>query len=491
MSMNPLDNLDEKLKGYVLDLDPVPIDVYDPDSTTKRSDAIRNVSQFFRTREYEQVLPSNISWLDAVESDPANFNGRSIVVCTDDRFFETLPDLHICKYCAKIEQYPDDERPCVNCGRLGLSRLTPETFFEPWYPYPFPRKIDPWSDIYLQVEEILRQTIYYDKEIYYKIHALWIIATYLADRFDTVPYLQFIGPVQSGKTKALEVTALLSYRGTLISSISPAALCRMINHYKITPCVDQAERIFDQKRDYGIENYNIWTSGYRRDQYYIRSSQENTEKVELKRVFGFKALASTRTFDEAIAGRSIIIKMKEGYPEVDNPRLIMEDIQRVRMQLLYMRLFAKGMIDSHIYKINDYDIKGRLKEIYLPIIAVADFFQLDLDDLVKFIEKDRIEKLKELQESLEGRIVTAIKEIIDEDLGQEALSGEKVYIPLNLIAEKVGEDARIIGKKLKVLDIQRTKTREGRVIDLSLKENQEQLKYLFRKYGLSSGLDYL
>ena len=264
----------------------------------------------------------------------------------------------------------------------------------------------------------------------------------------------------------------------------------MINHYKITPCVDQAERIFDQKRDYGIENYNIWTSGYRRDQYYIRSSQENTEKVELKRVFGFKALASTRTFDEAIAGRSIIIKMKEGYPEVDNPRLIMEDIQRVRMQLLYMRLFAKGMIDSHIYKINDYDIKGRLKEIYLPIIAVADFFQLDLDDLVRFIEKDRIEKLKELQESLEGRIVTAIKEIIDEDLGQEALPGEKVYIPLNLIAEKVGEDARIIGKKLKVLDIQRTKTREGRVIDLSLKENQEQLKYLFRKYGLSSGLDY-
>ena len=86
MSMNPLDNLDEKLKGYVLDLDPVPIDVYDPDSVTKRSDAIRNVSQFFKTREYEQVLPSSISWLDAVESDPTSFNGRSLAVCIDDSF---------------------------------------------------------------------------------------------------------------------------------------------------------------------------------------------------------------------------------------------------------------------------------------------------------------------------------------------------------------------------------------------------------------------
>ncbi|RLC79284.1 MAG: hypothetical protein DRJ03_23775 [Chloroflexi bacterium] len=489
--MNPLDNLDEKLKGYVLSLESTPIDVYNLSSTTKRSEAIRNVSEFFYAKEYEQVLPSFCTELHLEARVPTHIIERSIAVCIGEEFFETLPDLHICKYCGKIEQYPDDERPCANCGRLGLSRLTPKTFPEPWYPYPFPRKIDPWTDIYLQVEEILRQTIYYDKEIYYKIHALWIIATYLVNLFDTVPYLQFIGPVQSGKTKALEVTALLSYRGVLLSSVSPAALCRMIDHYKITPCVDQAERIFDQKRDYGIENYNIWTSGYRRNQYYVRASQENTEEVELKRVFGFKALASTRTFDEAIAGRSIIIKMKEGYPAVDNPKFLMEDIQRVRMQLLYMRLFAKGMIDSHIYKINDYDIKGRLKEIYLPIIAVADFFQLDLDDLVKFIEKDGIEKLRELQESLEGRIVAAIKEIIDEDIGQEALSGEKVWIPIKDIAEKVDEHPRKVGLKLKVLDIRRTRTREGVVIDLALKENQEQLKYLFRKYGLSSGLDYL
>jgi len=250
--------------------------------------------------------------------------------------------------------------------------------------------------------------------------------------------------------------------------------------------VDQAEFNFDTKTESGRENYSIWMCGYRKGQFYTRASQENSDDVVRKDVFGFKALASTRDFDEALSSRSIIFNMKEGDPEVKDVKMIMPEIQRVRMQLLYFHLLDESPLSEHLDAIYECSsATGRLREIYQPLIAVADFLDIDKSPIVSFIERDKIRKLKVLQESLEGQIVMAIKEMMDEGTGEcSTLSGETIYIPIKDIADRVGADARIVGRKLNVLNLEKTKTREGRVIDLSDEKNQKQLQYLFRKYGL-------
>jgi len=445
---------------------------------------LNNVSLFFEAKSYEQTLPSFIDFTDA--KNLYDYGYRTISFKTDDDFYETLPDVHICLRCGHVDIYADKNQSCRNCNRSGgLYQITPKTFQEPWYPYPAPRKIDSWTDIFQQIIDILERTIYYDEKILYTIHALWIMASYRQQDFITAPYLQFIAPIASGKTRALEVTSYLAYRGVIYATISPAALCREINKYHVTPCVDQAEFNFDVKTEAGRENYSIWMCGYRKGQFYTRASQENSDDVIRKDVFGFKALASTRDFDEALSSRSIIFNMKEGDPEVKDINAIIPEMQRLRMQLLYFHLLNDSPLSDHLDAIYECSsATGRLREIYQPLIAVADFLDLNKAPIVSFIEKDKMRKIKIMQESLEGQIVFAIKEIMDEDEGYGTISGEKVMISLKEIAERIGEDTRRIGRKINVLNLEKTKTREGKVIDLSDEKNQKQLQYLFKKYGL-------
>jgi len=443
---------------------------------------INNVSVFSEVTTYEQTLPSFVDFADA--KDLYDYKLRAIVFCKDSTFYETLPDVKVCLRCGHIDYYPHGSL-CKNCSRGGgVTQITPSRFQEPWYPYPAPRKIDPWTDVFQQILDVLKKTLYYDDEILYVIHALWIMASYRQQDFDVAPYLQFIAPVESGKTRALEVTALLSYRGVLYATISPAALCREIDKYRITACIDQAEFNLDMRNEYGRENYNIFLCGYRKGQFYTRADREKSDDVVRKDVFGFKALASTRDFDEALSSRSITFHMKKGSASVNDVNKIMGEIQRLRMQLLYLHLLDKSPLEQFIDAIDKYNVDGRLREIYKPLVAVAEFLSLDTTELKEFIEEDRKRKIKELQESLEGQIVIAIKEIIDEDCASSTLTGENVIISIKDIVERTGIDARIIGRKLNVLNFEKTKTREGRVIDLSDEKNRRQLQYLFKKYGL-------
>jgi len=75
----------------------------------------------------------------------------------------------------------------------------------------------------------------------YHLMTLWIMASYLVSEFDTVPYLLFIAPKESGKSQALSVINHIGYRGFLAASVTPASLFRAIELWKITLLVDEAE----------------------------------------------------------------------------------------------------------------------------------------------------------------------------------------------------------------------------------------------------------
>lgn len=74
--------------------------------------------------------------------------------------------------------------------------------------------------------------------------ALWAIATYTFESFDAFPYLAITSPTKRcGKTRLLECLELLAHEARRASNPSEAALFRMIEKYKPTLLLDEAETL--------------------------------------------------------------------------------------------------------------------------------------------------------------------------------------------------------------------------------------------------------
>ena len=80
------------------------------------------------------------------------------------------------------------------------------------------------------VENYLRRFVAYPSEHALVAHVLWIAHCHMFERFDTTPRLAFMSAEkESGKSRALEVTALFVPEPVLSISASPAVIVRLIS----------------------------------------------------------------------------------------------------------------------------------------------------------------------------------------------------------------------------------------------------------------------
>ena len=79
------------------------------------------------------------------------------------------------------------------------------------------------------VENFVRRFVAHPSEHAVVAHVLWIAHTHLMGNWETTPRLAFMSAEkESGKTRALEVTALFVKAPILSISTSPAAIIRLI-----------------------------------------------------------------------------------------------------------------------------------------------------------------------------------------------------------------------------------------------------------------------
>ena len=362
---------------------------------------------------------------------------------------------------------------CGSCNRVtDCDPITPPVVKELWTPYGDPVVFSGLDLLFPRVAEFVKDCLVLRDDQEAIVLTLWIIASYKSHCFDTVPYLQFLGSVESGKTRALEVLGLLAYRAVNCISVSPSALCRAIEHYKPTLLLDQAEMKFNLKSERGCEMYDIFMSGYKKGERYLVAKKDDDYGLVSRDVFGFKAVASTRVFDEAFTSRSILFHMKQGLPKVKK----IGAVERARACVLRDMLLYYGLRND-VFPVLDLDLTGRRYELYYSLFTVGKEFGITPELVEEYLVEDKKQMAGEMSDSIDADILREIQTVLH-------MIDEHEKIRVKDIADRLDSQSRIIGYRLKSMNIQRKHGHDGAYVDFTDKKTMDELSYLFTKFHI-------
>jgi hypothetical protein len=227
------------------------------------------------------------------------------------------------------------------------------------------------------VESYLRRFVAYPSEQAVVAHTLWIAHAHLIDCFETSPRLAFMSAEkESGKTRALELTALFVPGAIMAVSASPAYVVRRIEQGQCTLLYDEIDAVFGsaKREELNVDLKSILNEGYRRGAIYGRCVM-NGKKVETEDlpVFAPVAVAGLRELPDTLASRAIIVRMKRRAPE--------EKVEPFRYR--YHEGEAKRIREELAEWCAGHDVTGaepelpagitdRVADCWEPLIAIAD-----------------------------------------------------------------------------------------------------------------------
>jgi len=260
----------------------------------------------------------------------------------------------------------DDEYIVFNKTTHEITRQKLVETFVPLEQIPWKPVTDaqPYDDIWSEVRQYLYEHI--DISSGYDILTAWVLATWIPEEWDAVPYLFFYGPAGSGKTWALEVLASISFRPFLSASTTLPVIFRACDLWHPVLFLDETEAYFRKERS---EIMHLLNAGYRKG--FPAARIEETKdglKVKIFDCFGFKALAGTRAFVETLKSRCIVFNMSKATREIKT-KIDPERAEELRKKLLMYRF--RALSKKETFEEPTIDLTGRLRELFLPLITVA------------------------------------------------------------------------------------------------------------------------
>lgn len=331
------------------------------------------------------------------------------------------------------------------------------------------------------IVDYLKSCIHLQDQTQYKIFALWIMASWVVENFDTCAYLMFIAPKDSGKTRGLEIITEIGYRSIPSVSFSASSLFRSMDMWHGTLLVDEAEYQLNQKTEKGQDLYGILNGGYKKGMYAIRTETVGESLIPTPfDIFGFKAIAATRPFNPTLESRSIIFNMEQH--EIKHILIPKELSEEIRNRLLFFRYSNLGKIKpilpTHLKK-------GRIVEIFHPIYSIANIVDPDMiSELDTYIMNVHNRNVSEDKVSMpEVDIIRAMNELWD----KENNDSMKVYG--SDILERVKPDfpdltGQGIGHLIKAMGFLREKDRRGMFISIENDTNKEKFDQYKERFGL-------
>jgi hypothetical protein len=238
--------------------------------------------------------------------------------------------------------------------------------------------------------------------------AACVLLSYQQEKMRTVPYIYFIGDNESGKTVALSLMNWLCYRPMLGVTIPSADVYGYLDDSEAPGTIleDEAQGLYKD-----LDKAKIYKAGYKQGAVVPRTMiTQNKRFIRYFRVFCLKACAAEEMpHVKGLLERFIFIPMTEGYPRKDWADLNKEDENRfreLRNTLLKWRMATREWELPEV----EMPIKGRLKELWKPVIQVISGLAIE-KDLRAHIELLAKERQNEKVNTLEGHIVKVVCEL--------------------------------------------------------------------------------
>ncbi|MEM0058602.1 MAG: hypothetical protein QXG09_07035 [Candidatus Bathyarchaeia archaeon] len=327
----------------------------------------------------------------------------------------------------------------------------------PWPTAHIPKDYTSEEALFNQVKKFFIEHLDVANELMYDVYAAFVLASWIPENFTVVPYLFFLGPLASGKTRALECFHRLCYRSIMATSMSAASLFRALEAWHPTILLDETE-IYNRKEM--VEVLAVLNSGYRRGQYAIRIEkvQNNVPQIAVFDTFGFKVLAGTQELADTLQSRCIITKMSKAVRPV---RLFIneEEAQELRNQLLMYRFKNLNPNTPQTSCQENADCHGnaRVLELFISLFQVApsQTIKNSLKQAMKQIAQTR---LNEEQTSIEARVLDAILKCEDK-VENGKLAIQTVTEAYNEgLPEKEQVSTRLIGRIIARLGFEKCRT---------------------------------
>jgi hypothetical protein len=302
--------------------------------------------------------------------------------------------------------------------------------------------------------------------------ALYLMMTWVYDRFTAVPYLRFLGEPGTGKTRSLEVCAALAYRGLKISgNITGPALFRSIEMVRGTVALDEAD--FKDSEEWN-DIIKVVNCGYKAGIPVFRCEGFNHTPRPFY-VYGPKIISTRQRFeDHATETRCLTFETQEvkipGHIPYQIPTSFYVDTLALRNKLLRWRFENFHLIDAQAQESRVRDLAPRLGEIGISLCAIAPPGEI-LNRLIRFLTNYDLES----KEGSDKALVTQALEQIGAGLpgGIRTATVGRIAIEANKLAVSLGKPemtAKRVGGILRSsLGLKPRRTREGFVVDLSPK----------------------
>ena len=240
--------------------------------------------------------------------------------------------------------------------------------------------------------------------------ALWILHTWLVDKFTMSPRLAITSATKGcGKTTLLRLLVHVTRRGKKTGSISPSALFRAVEKFHPTIMLDETEKYVE----HGSDLHALLNEGHCKG---ASTWRVLGEKMELREfgVFGAVAFARNGRIPEDLEQRSINIEMQR--------RLAGEPLTRLRDgpsdQLHKVARMCARWAEDHAEEVGGASVDtdtgdaiNRIGDNWLPLFAIADVIG---DDWPARIREAAASLTSHESDSLGTTLLADIKMIFDE-----------------------------------------------------------------------------
>jgi hypothetical protein len=310
--------------------------------------------------------------------------------------------------------------------RWSLTKLQEWLHATKTHPYP---TLSP-TELFNNIKEQFKKYLWFDDEQYYNILPLWIIGTYCYQIFQAYPYINLWGFKNSGKTKVMDLTSILTFNSASFVNMSVASLFRIIELDNPTLFIDEAENLWkpDQKADDDTsEIVACLNAGWMKGKQVPRVEKIDGKQTVIKfDVYCPKMLASIKGLKGALDTRCIRIIMvrpigqssSQLWMEEDDPELlcIRDEIYPFVLEnwgLIKCYYSGKGMEVK-----NEFGIDNRDWQIWKPLLAIA---KVVSDDLVKELgdwarEECEMNKEEDVnEESWDTKVMKALLSLVQSD----------------------------------------------------------------------------